>query len=312
MKKLIYPALIFLALLCFAASSSPGTLDRALHYIVAAQEENGAWSRLKGEFPAEAEPTSWGVKVLSMTGQEAERVAKGVAFLLNDQKPDGSWNNNTAHTAFALLALTQAGKGGEAVRKGVTYLKDVQDGEGGFRRIGREGAPLTVYTGVVLEAFKAAGLPPDDPAVKKAVSWLKSCQNKDGGYGMPKDSPSVAVGTAWTVTALRDLGAEPAAPEVRRAEECLLTMKTASGGFAMTPSGPPDPEITAYVIMALVRLPGNKAPLAKAIEYLGTVQHEDGSFTSAAPIQFDRRPRKNAQTTMFVAWALKEAGLRPQ
>jgi hypothetical protein len=311
MKKIISPALILVALLSFAASSSPDTLTRAVHYIVSEQEENGAWSRLRGEFPAEAEPTSWGVKVLSMNGHEAERVQKGVAFLLKDQKPDGSWNDNTAHTAFALLALMEAGKGGEAVRKGIAYLRGVQDGVGGFRRMGLEGAPLTVYTAVVLEAFKAAGFAADDPAVKKGISWLKSCQNKDGGYGIPKGSSSVAVGSAWCVRALRELGAEPAAPEVRRGAECLLTMQTASGGFAMTPSGQADPEITAYAIMALGRLPGSEAAIARAVDYLGKVQHEDGSFTSAAPVQFGGRPRKNTQTTMFVAWALSEKEPRP-
>jgi len=277
-----------------------------LGHITSVQEENGAWSRLRGEFPPEAEPTAWAVKVLSMRGGQGPAVEKGVAFLLKDQKPDGSWNNNTAHTAFAILGLAQARTGGQAVRKGIAYLRGVQDEQGGFRRIGREGAPLTVYTSVVIDAFKAAGLADEDPAVAKAVSWLKSCQNGDGGYGMPKGSPSVGLGCAWSIRALRAAGVDAQAPEVSNGVACLLTMQVPSGGFSMSRGLPEDPEITAYAIMGLKGLPAAKDAVARATAYLGRVQHKDGAFTSAAPIQFNHQPKENTQTTLFVAWALAE------
>ncbi len=304
MKKFVSLAIVVCVLIPVAGFGASDTLARALGYITSAQEENGAWSRLRGEFPAEAEPTGWAVKVLSMRRGQGRAVEKGVAFLLKDQKPDGSWNNNTGHTAFAILALTQAQKGGEAVRKAIAYLRGVQDGQGGFRRIGRESAPLTVYTAVVVDAFTAAGFSGGDPAVEKAVSWLKSCQNSDGGYGMPKGSPSVALGTAWAIGALRAIGVDAGAPEVRNGVACLLTMQAPSGGFSMSPGLPEDPEITAYAIMALNGLPAAKDAVAGAAGYLGRVQHEDGAFTSAAPIQFNHQPRRNTQTTLFVAWAL--------
>ncbi len=306
MKKFISLAVIVSLFIPVAGFAASDTLTKALGHIASVQEENGGWSRLRGEFPAEAEPTAWAVKVLSMRRTHAAAVEKGVAFLLKDQKPDGSWNNNTAHTAFAVLGLTQARKGGEAVGKGIAYLRGVQDEQGGFRRIGREGAPLTVYTAVVVDAFKAAGLAGDDPAVVKAVSWLKSCQNSDGGYGMPKGSPSVALGTAWSIRALRAAGVDANAPEIKKGVACLLTMQAPSGGFSMRRGLPEDPEITAYAIMALNGLPSGEDVVARAVAYLGKAQHEDGAFTSAAPIQFNQQPRKNTQTTLFVAWALAE------
>ena len=306
MKKFISLAVIICFLIPVAGFGASDTLTRALGHITSVQEENGAWSRLRGEFPPEAEPTGWAVKVLSMRRGQGPAVEKGVAFLLKDQKPDGSWNNNTAHTAFAILALTQAQRGGEAVRKGIAYLRGVQDGQGGFRRIGREGAPLTVYTAVVVDAFKAAGLAGEDPAVERAVSWLKSCQNGDGGYGMPKGSPSVALGTAWTIRALRATGVDVQAPEVRNGVACLLTMQAPSGGFSMGRGLPEDPEITAYAIMGLKGLPAALDAVARAAAYLGRAQHDDGAFTSAAPIQFNHQPKENTQTTLFVVWALTE------
>jgi hypothetical protein len=158
MKKALY-ALILSLLLIPSLVLSADTLPKALGHIISMQEPNGGWSRLKEEFPAETEPTSWAVKVLAMNGMEKERVEKGVAFILKDQKPGGDWNNNTAHTAFALLALSQVKKGQAPCMNAVEYLRKVQDAAGGFRRIGTEGPPLTIYTSVVLCALAELGYP---------------------------------------------------------------------------------------------------------------------------------------------------------
>lgn len=306
MKKLLLSLATVFAIIPVLALSAPDPLNKALQYVVSMQEENGAWSRLKGELPAETEPTSWAVKVLSMNGTEPQRVGKGVAFILKDQKADGSWNNNTAHTAFAILALTQAKKGGEAVKKGLDYLRSVRDKEGGFARIGREGAPLTIYTAVVLDAAKSAGLKKDDPMVTKAMAWLESCQNADGGYGMPKGSPSVAAGTGWVIRALRGFDVDASAPQVTNAVSWLMKTQKPSGGFSMVPPAPEDPEVTAYAIMGINRIPDTKKAIERAVDYLGKTQHSDGAYTSATPMQFNKVLKKNTQTTAFVAWALTE------
>ncbi len=44
-------------------------LKKAISHILSMQDESGAWSRLKGEFPCETEPTSWAVKILSMNNK---------------------------------------------------------------------------------------------------------------------------------------------------------------------------------------------------------------------------------------------------
>jgi prenyltransferase beta subunit len=306
-KRLLIAVLFGLVLIPGLVFSSPeDTLKKATQYILSVQEENGAWSRAKGEFPPETEPTAWAVKALAMIGKAPEQAEKGIAFVLKDQKPDGSWNNNTAHTAFAIIALKQAGKGDEAVKRGFEYLRTVQDQEGGFRRIGKEGQPLTVYTAVVLCAAKDAGLAKNDPLVRMAMDWLMGCQNADGGYGMPKGTPSMALGTAWTVRALRAYGVAPASPFVQDAIEWILKVQKPTGGFSMVPPAPEDPEITAYVIMGLNGLTERREVLAKAADYLGKAQQADGAFISAAPIQFNKVAKKNTQTTAFVAWALAE------
>jgi len=307
MKRKIFYGLVLSLLLIPSIVLGADTLPKALGYIVSMQEPDGGWSRVKGEFPPETEVTSWAVKVLVMNNMEKERVDKGVAFILKDQKPGGDWNNNTGHTAFALMAMSQVKKGQVNCMNGVEYLRKVQDPAGGFKRIGTEGAPLTIYTSVVLCALADLGYPKEDATVKKALEWLVSCQNPDGGFGMPKGSPSVAAATGWAIRALIAYETDPGSPSVKNAVEWLLKLQKSSGGFSMVPPAPEDPEVTAYAIMGLIKVPGQKDAIAKAAEYLAKAQLPDGAYISDFPQQFDKKAKKNTQTTCFVAWALSEA-----
>lgn len=308
MKRRVFYSLIILVLLPFfvLAQGSNSVLQKAIAHISSVQHESGAWSRLKGEFPFEAEPTSWAVKVLAMNGIEPERVKKGIEFILKDQKIDGSWNNNTAHTAFAIIALREAGYKNGAIERGIEYLRKVQAEEGGYMRINKEGDPLTIYTAVVLCAMKDAGLKKEDATVKKALDWLTSCQNQDGGFGMRKNAPSLAMSTAWTIRALLAYGYSPDTEMIKKAVEWLKKTQKPSGGFAANPEAKEDPEITAYVILGLNKIKDVRERLLLAKSYLERVQETDGSFISATPIQFNKVPKKNTQTTCFVAWALSE------
>jgi squalene cyclase len=281
-------------------------LKKAISHVVSIQDESGAWSRLKGEFPCETEPTGWAVKVLSMSKAPADRIRKGVQFILQDQQPDGSWNNNAAHTGFAIIALQEAGAGDEAIKKAISYLRDVQHEKGGFQRTAGVGESSTLHTAIVLFALREAGFATGDPMVRKALVWLVSCQNKDGGYGVSRGVPSVAFATARALKALRMYGTPLTEPFVKDGIAWLLTTQKESGGFAMTPESPEDPEITAYAMTVMNGLDAYKAHMQKAIDYLEQAQEADGTFNSYAPIQFNNVTKKNTQTTCFVAWALLE------
>jgi len=308
MKKAIFfafLAMITIPLIVFAAPQD--TLRKAIVHIATMQDENGAWSRMKGELPSEAESTAWAIIALSLNSMAPEKVDKGVAFLLKDQRPDGSWSNNTAGTAFTMMALKKVNKGDEAIKKGIQYLRDVQDPDGGFKRLGKEGAPLTIYTAVVLVALKEAGVPRNDPMVRMAIDWLMGCQNADGGYPMPKGTPSMSFSTGWTVRALLAYGVAPTTPFVQDAVEYLLATQKPSGGFAVNPSAPEDPEVTSYIIIGLSKLADKKDVISKAMTYLGKAQQPDGAFISGFPVQFNKVAKKNTQTTCWVAWAISEA-----
>ena len=81
-------------------------------------------------------------------------------------------------------------------------------------------------------ALELAGIPADDPAVRRAVAWFGSRQNADGGWGESNDSydletyPDRSFGstpyqTAWAVLALIAAG-EGGSPAARRGVEHLL------------------------------------------------------------------------------------------
>jgi len=285
-------------------------LQKAIRHIVSVQDENGAWSRLKGEFPPEAEPTSWAAKVLLMSKMAPGMAKKGIEFILSDQKPNGSWNDNTAHTGFAVIALQGADGGDRAVNRAVSYLRTVQHEEGGFQRNAGVGEPTTLHTSIVLFAMKETGYGIGDPMVKKALSWLAGCRNDDGGYGVSRGTPSVGFGTARAVKAFRMHGIPVTERSVREGIMWLLTTQKESGGFSMTPSSPEDPEITAYAVTALNEIDEYGEQIQKAVMYLEKAQEEDGSFASYAPIQFNGVTKKNTQTACFVALALLEANAK--
>src|SRR5699024_7125176 len=74
--------------------------------------------------------------------------------------------------------------------------------------------------------------------IQRAVGWLKSCQNRDGGWGesnysyyaagTPGEGPSAPCQTAWAVLGLLCAG-ETQAPETARGVAWLLANQPPSG-----------------------------------------------------------------------------------
>jgi squalene-hopene/tetraprenyl-beta-curcumene cyclase len=93
----------------------------------------------------------------------------------------------------------------------------------------------------VLIGFEVAGVPKDDPSIRKAVAWLKSKQRADGGWGEDNltyhdASPekrgefhtSTAFQTGLALVALLAAG-EADAPEVEAGVNFLLKNQQANG-----------------------------------------------------------------------------------
>jgi squalene-hopene/tetraprenyl-beta-curcumene cyclase len=119
----------------------------------------------------------------------------------------------TGHIVEALAAEGLAEQ--SACRRGVIWLLKNQEPDGSW--FGRWGANYLYGTGAVVPALIAAGVKPARPQIRKAVSWLESVQNEDGGWGedlRSYDDPqnwsgrgaSTASQTAWALLALLAAG----------------------------------------------------------------------------------------------------------
>ncbi|ARF55083.1 prenyltransferase/squalene oxidase repeat-containing protein [Streptomyces gilvosporeus] len=126
-----------------------------------------------------------------------------------DPQYDGVWRQS-------LALLAQHTVGVRPAASGVTWLAGQQCADGAFtafRADPHKGCDAktmrdTNQTGAAVQALAALG--GHDAAVKKAVGWLKSVQNKDGGWSAMPGSPSDANSTSVVIGALAAAGKKPA------------------------------------------------------------------------------------------------------
>ena len=165
------------------------------------------------------------------TGEDA--VARGLRWTAGMQSRSGGWGafdaDNEAFwlyklpfcdfgkvtdepsadvTAHALEALAPVPGYGEVVSDGLEWLLARQEDDGSW--FGRWGVNHVYGTGAALPALEACGVPRGHPAYDRAVAWLDSVQNEDGGYGEDIGSyrdpalrgrgrPSTPSQTAWAL-----------------------------------------------------------------------------------------------------------------
>jgi squalene-hopene/tetraprenyl-beta-curcumene cyclase len=125
----------------------------------------------------------------------------------------------TARCISMLGQLGETAATSKAVADGIGYLRKTQLTEGSW--YGRWGLNYVYGTWSVLCALNAVGIDRKDPMVRKAVDWLASVQNADGGWGEDATSyrldykdfdkkfdggPSTASQTAWALLALMAAG----------------------------------------------------------------------------------------------------------
>jgi squalene-hopene/tetraprenyl-beta-curcumene cyclase len=204
----------------------------------------------------------------SMSDESEERlrleaVRRSTAWLMGMQSRNGGWaafdRDNTSSylakipfsdfgemldppsvdvTAHVVEMLGRLGYRREdpAIRKGLSYIWRNQESDGSW--FGRWGVNYVYGTGAVLPALKAAGEDMAQPRVRRAVGWLATHQNDDGGWGescasyvdpsLRGKGDSTASQTAWALIGL--LSADGADTEaVRRGIEYLVSTQLEDG-----------------------------------------------------------------------------------
>jgi squalene-hopene/tetraprenyl-beta-curcumene cyclase len=192
-------------------------------------------------------------------------IARGVEWIEGMQSRDGGWAafdvdnleyylNNipfsdhgalldpptedvTARCVSMLAQLGETAANNGQMAAAIAYLRRTQHPEGSW--YGRWGMNFIYGTWSVLCALNVAGVDRDDPMIRKAVDWLVSVQNQDGGWGEDAISyrldyrgleraPTTASQTAWALLALMAAG-EVENPAVVRGVQCLIATQTEKG-----------------------------------------------------------------------------------
>jgi squalene-hopene/tetraprenyl-beta-curcumene cyclase len=208
------------------------------------------------------------------TREYDEAIARGREWIEGLQSRDGGWAafdaNNLEYylnnipfsdhgalldpptedvTARCISMLGQLGETAESSKvmaDGIAYLRRTQLPEGSW--YGRWGLNYVYGTWSVLCALNVAGIDRNDPMIRKAVEWLASVQNQDGGWGEDgasykldyqgyEPAPSTASQTAWALLALMAAGKaeHPQGPARRPLSARSSERRRACGTRSATP-----------------------------------------------------------------------------
>jgi squalene-hopene/tetraprenyl-beta-curcumene cyclase len=121
-------------------------------------------------------------------------------------------------------------------KRALAFVRRTQEPSGAWW--GRWGVNYIYGTWSVLSGLRAIGEDMEQPYVRRAVAWLKSCQNEDGGWGETCDSyadprlagrgPSTPSQTAWALLGI--LAAEDVlSPELVRGIDYLARSQQGDG-----------------------------------------------------------------------------------
>ena len=190
-------------------------IARAKEWIVGMQSENGGW----GAFDAD----------------NKYYYLNNIPFADHGALLDPPTEDVSARclSMLAQLADTESA----TAKRAIDYLRKMQLPDGSW--YGRWGMNYIYGTWSVLCALNAAGFSRDAPELSKAVDWLASIQNEDGGWGEDGASykldykgyeraPSTASQTAWALLGLMAAG-EADHPAVARGIKYLVDAQGADG-----------------------------------------------------------------------------------
>jgi squalene-hopene/tetraprenyl-beta-curcumene cyclase len=211
MKKLLAATLLALPLLAVApvraqepaagtAKDWDAMVDKALAYLKKTQDENGGWSEKRS--PGITGVILTGILETGKVSPDDEMPSKALKYiesLVNPQAghiagkdPKPQLQNYVTSVNVMALQAAKSDKYKAVVADAAKFLKQLQwdEGEGknpdndfyGGAGYDSKSRPDLSNTQFFLDALKAAGVPPDDPAYKKALIFVSRCQNLKSEY----------------------------------------------------------------------------------------------------------------------------------
>jgi len=208
------------------------------------------------------------------------------------------------HLPPALLGRSMA-----AIDRGLRWVLAMQNNDGGWGAFDRNNhrqflchVPFADHnamidpstpdlTGRVLETLGKLGGRVGDPAVDRAVAYLRSSQQRDGSW-FGRWGVNYIYGTWQAVTGLVEVGVPRKDPAVATAADWLLAHQQACGGWGESPAsydapqlrgrGTPTASQTAWALLGLMAAGLDRHPaVLEGIDYLLARQEDDGRWHEA-------------------------------
>ncbi len=234
-----------------------------------------------------------------------------VAELRGDIRRNGSVNNQTNWTSFAVLAFRAVGMA--PPRASLVWLVRQQDADGGFNFATRGGLSDVDDTGATLEALAGAGGSAASRARSRAVAYIRGQQDHDGGFpGMP-GAGSNAQSTAFGVQGLIAAGVDPRTLHRRGAPSPLDYLRGLIAGDGHVEYSRGTNETPTWVTgEALMALEGKALPIGAVARHTATAPparrpaHTAARSAPSAARSAPRRPERHAGGRLARARATPE------
>ncbi|HJJ36282.1 MAG TPA: helical backbone metal receptor [Methanocorpusculum sp.] len=183
-----------------------------------------------------------------------------VSALKSKIAADGKGGQYVYTTYWTIFGLTAAG---EDASSSLSWLLSQQLDTGGFGSYGKDygDAGDADNTAAAVMAMIAAGMSPNDEPVKKAIAFLRSIQEDNGGFNYGYYSSANLASTAWVLQAFCAAGIDPSTvtKNGKNPVDYMLSLQKDDGSFRYTESLTDSPAgMTARAVAALC---GNPYPI---------------------------------------------------
>lgn len=238
--------------------------------LVAAGEINVATDHLKTVEGALATDYAKNILALAAAGKnpatfsDIDYVAKLKTFYKNDQMGDESLINDDAWSILALASVGEVDTIENQAAKNFLLSKQNSDGGWGYAiGVGSD----TNDTAAIIMALVEAGVSADDQVIIKALDYLHTAQNNDGGFPYDPVSPwgtgSDSNSDAWVISAIYKVGQNPNnwLKESKSPIDHLNSLQDTDGGFWWVTPGTSEWNNKGGTAQAVIALAGKTYPV---------------------------------------------------